>query len=113
MKLENNLLNACVKIFSSIQEFNYEIPYIPKRQSQITGSGFFIDSDGHILTAAHVVENAMSVQISLPEYGKQKFKTDIISIYPDNDMALLKIRKHKNKSYMKMNRKTIEAVRLH
>lgn len=102
MKLENNILNACVKIFSSIQEFNYEIPYIPIKQSQITGSGFFIDNDGHILTAAHVVENAMSVQISLPEYGKQKFKTDIISIYPENDMALLKIRKHKNKSYMKL-----------
>ena len=108
MKLENSILNACVKIFSSIHEFNYEIPYIPKKQSQVTGSGFFIDLKGHILTAAHVIENAVSVQISLPEYGKKKFKVDIISIYPDNDMALLKVRKHdtlhkyRNKSYMKL-----------
>jgi S1-C subfamily serine protease len=108
MKLENNILNACVKIFSSIQEFNYEIPYIPIKQSQITGSGFFIDLNGHVLTAAHVVENAISVQISLPKYGKQKFKTDIISIYPDNDMALLKVRQSKNlvqiknKSFMEL-----------
>ncbi len=65
------------------------------------GSGFFISSDGYILTNNHVVENAIKIKIidiDENEYIAKKVGTD-----PKTDLALLKIDvKGKSKPFIKL-----------
>lgn len=56
------------------------------------GSGFLIDSDGHILTSEHVVENASQIVVNLAD-GRQ-FEGDLIGSDPALDLALVKIDGH-------------------
>jgi len=53
------------------------------------GSGFFIDPEGHIVTNAHVVEDACSIEVIL--HDQQKFMASICGIDPGTDLALLKV----------------------
>ena len=62
----------------------------------------FIDKDGYILTNFHVVENAIKVFVQIPNYGNQTFDCDVVSIYPFRDIALLKIKNHKNTNFFKL-----------
>ena len=58
-------------------------------RSEVRGTGFFISTDGYILTNNHLVENAEKVTIySLQE---KEYKAEIIGIDPPTDLALLKI----------------------
>jgi S1-C subfamily serine protease len=55
-----------------------------------TGSGFVIDEDGHIVTNAHVVEGAESVQVTLGEDG-ESFDADVVGADPSTDIAVLQV----------------------
>jgi serine protease Do len=65
---------------------------IPKRREKVSGvgSGFFISSDGFILTNYHVVKNA--VKISIFDIENKEFKAKKIGVDPKTDLALLKIK---------------------
>lgn len=54
------------------------------------GSGFIYDSDGFIITNAHVVENAIELTVTLAD-GQQQ-AADLIGIDEKTDLALIKIR---------------------
>lgn len=53
------------------------------------GSGFIVDSQGHILTNNHVVDNAQTVEVTL--WNKKKFKATVIGVDHVHDLALLQI----------------------
>jgi len=53
------------------------------------GSGFFISSDGYILTNNHVVEKAEKVEVFT--INKDKYQAKIIGTDPKTDLALLKV----------------------
>jgi len=54
-----------------------------------TGSGFFIDGDGHILTNSHVVEGAEEISINL---GDGRTLTAVkLGTSPADDLALLQV----------------------
>jgi serine protease Do len=53
------------------------------------GSGFIISSDGYILTAAHVVENAKEVVVKLTD--RREFNAKVVGADKRSDVALLKI----------------------
>jgi serine protease Do len=53
------------------------------------GSGFFISSDGYIITNNHVVENAIKVRIKT--ITQKEYAARIIGTDPRTDLALLKI----------------------
>jgi S1-C subfamily serine protease len=55
-----------------------------------TGSGFVIDEDGHIVTNAHVVDGAESVQVTLGKDG-EPFDADVVGADPSTDIAVLKV----------------------
>ncbi len=58
-------------------------------RSEVRGTGFFISTDGYILTNNHLVENAEKVTIySLQE---KEYKAEVIGTDPPTDLALLKI----------------------
>ena len=59
-------------------------------QTDSLGSGFFCDSDGHIVTNAHVVEGAAKILVTLSSGKVVLAKT--VAVHPDVDLALLKIK---------------------
>jgi S1-C subfamily serine protease len=60
-----------------------------QEQGQSTGSGFFVDKEGYILTNAHVVEGAQRVTIQAGEDDEVEAK--IVGRDASNDLALLKV----------------------
>ncbi len=61
-----------------------------KRPPSGTGSGFIIESDGYIITNAHVVFQAETVLVKLAD--KREFNAEVIGIDRRTDVALLKIK---------------------
>jgi S1-C subfamily serine protease len=53
------------------------------------GSGFVIDTDGHILTNYHVVEGAQTIEVTLGD--QTRFKAKYIGADTRNDIALIQI----------------------
>ncbi len=52
------------------------------------GSGVFVTKAGHILTAAHVIENASKV---IARIGDEPIEAEIVAVDYPNDVALLKV----------------------
>ena len=63
----------------------------PDGQGQVlgTGSGFLIDTQGHILTNAHVIANANQVSVVL--YDDRRLVAKVVGEDPLSDLAVLKI----------------------
>ena len=79
--------------------------FLPPRiagSSKSSGTAFFINNSGKLLTCAHCVENASTIEIEIPEEGKQKFKATVIVVCPTFDLALLQIVGYKNKSHCEL-----------
>jgi S1-C subfamily serine protease len=53
------------------------------------GSGFVLDTNGHILTNFHVVEGAQRILVTL--YNGEAFEAEPVGVDPINDMAVIKI----------------------
>ena len=60
----------------------YEIP-------QGTGSGFIWDTEGHIVTNYHVIQDASRVEVTLAD--QSSWKGAIVGVAPDKDLAVLRI----------------------
>ena len=98
-----------VKIYSQNVTFDWVEPNKNESSYESIGTGFFI-SENIILTASHVVEESIRVDVSIPLMGKKKYKTTVLSINPYFDFALLKIIKYKSKKYLELgNSKQIKS----
>ena len=64
-------------------------PEFPERLEQGTGSGFILSSDGQVMTNAHVVEGAKTVNVTLND--GRSFKGEVIGTDPVTDVAVVKI----------------------
>jgi S1-C subfamily serine protease len=53
------------------------------------GSGFLIDTDGHIMTNFHVVQGAQTIEVTLGE--PIRYKAKLIGVDTRNDLALIQI----------------------
>ncbi|BDB24868.1 DegQ family serine endoprotease [Cupriavidus sp. P-10] len=60
-----------------------------EEQSRGVGSGFIISQDGYVMTNAHVVADAETIYVTLPD--KREFKAKLIGSDKRTDVALLKI----------------------
>jgi serine protease Do len=54
-----------------------------------TGTGFLIDSEGHILTNHHVIEGAERLTVKLDD--GRSLRADVVGSDPDTDIALIKV----------------------
>lgn len=54
-----------------------------------TGSGFVWDDRGHIVTNAHVVENASSAIVRLAD--GRAYRASVVGVDPNNDLAVLRV----------------------
>lgn len=94
--------NSVVKIFNKGVNFNYGDPLNNYDNFASTGTGFFIKineldkNNIYIITAAHVVENYDTIQISIPKYGEKLFDVELFLACNDYDIAYLKIDIEKN-----------------
>ena len=86
MQVEDNI----VKIFVEKREINFQHPDYELDTVSTTGSGFFIEKD-IILTCYHVVSDSINIMISHRSLDKVKIPVDILKVFPDDDMALIKI----------------------
>lgn len=88
-----------VKVISHNVIYDWYSPFRSPYDNESIGTGFFINSNGLILTCAHVVDDSIKLEVTLPEKGKKRYNAKIISICPDYDLAILKT-DYKNKYYL-------------
>ncbi len=91
--LQSKFKDAVPQVFAQMTEFNWVEPYKTPSQQESTGSAFFINKEGELITNAHVVDQAIAVSVQVPSIGKRRFNVDIIGISPDRDLALLRLKK--------------------
>jgi S1-C subfamily serine protease len=71
---------------------NVQSPFSPfpeEQQSTGTGSGFLIDTDGHVLTNNHVVEGASKITVTVGD--GETVDATLVGSDPSSDVALLKL----------------------
>jgi S1-C subfamily serine protease len=81
--------------FISAQRSSQEAPGLspfegPEGGGTATGSGFLIDTEGHIVTNNHVVEESDKVEVKLGA-SDTTFEAEVVGADPATDVALLKI----------------------
>ena len=59
------------------------------QEAQAQGSGFVIDSDGHIVTNEHVVDKATSVSVKF--WNGSSYKASVVGTDPSTDLAVIKV----------------------
>lgn len=90
---EQNNINVYKKALPSVVNITstavaYDFFYGPVPQ-QGMGSGFVIDTEGHILTNNHVVEGARQLEVTTSD--KKKYKAQIVGTDPVHDLAIIQI----------------------
>jgi S1-C subfamily serine protease len=65
-------------------------PFGPQGGGTATGSGFVIDSDGHVLTNNHVVAGADKITVQLGD-SEKTYDATVVGRDPATDLALLKV----------------------
>ena len=90
-QLQSKVKNSVVQIICQSIEYNFIQSYKTPEVAQGLGSGFFISSDGYIITNAHVVNQAKSIWIRMPILGKKIIDAHVVCIAPERDLALLKV----------------------
>lgn len=93
--------SAVVQVFSQIAVFDWLEPYKTPEQSAATGTGFFIDPKGYLITNAHVVDQSKALTIQISTLGKDQFEIEVVGISPDRDLALCKLKDEEFKKIQK------------
>lgn len=96
--IQAKIQNSVVQIFSQVAEFNWLQPYATPAQGIGTGSGFFINDQGVLITNAHVVSQAKVITCQIPALGKEQFELEVIGISFDRDIALLRLKDYETVS---------------
>jgi len=89
--VQDSSRDTVVQIVSSVAATNLLQPYTPPNIGIVSGSGFFIDDQGHIITNAHVVDQAKGIWIQIPSLGKRIIDVEVVGVSPDRDLALLRV----------------------
>jgi len=77
---------AVVSIVVGTVSYNWFMQPVPSEQA---GSGVIIDTEGHIVTNNHVVEDATSITVSLTD--GRSFDATLVGTDPSTDLTVIKI----------------------
>ncbi|MFZ0738529.1 MAG: trypsin-like peptidase domain-containing protein [Candidatus Acidiferrales bacterium] len=83
---------AVANIVTRTVEYDFFYNAVPVEGA---GSGFVIDTDGHILTNYHVVQDAQTIEVVLGD--QSHFRAKLIGADTRNDIALIQIDAHGKK----------------
>jgi len=77
--------------FEFFRRFAPGLPNMPRRNMPVRGlgSGFIIDTNGIIMTNAHVVKDANEVTVKLTD--RREYRAKVLGADPKTDIAILKI----------------------
>lgn len=89
--IQERVKDTVVQIFAQKAELNMLQPYKTPDQHTGSGSGFFINGDGELITNAHVVNQAKAIWIQIPSLGKRILEVELIGVSPERDLALLRL----------------------
>lgn len=90
-----------IKIYPTYDESNNDIE---KSEWKSTGTGFFIDKNGYLVTNHHVVDKGKIFEISVLRNGKTtEYNAEIVSLDKQNDLAILKITDSNFKPFSTIN----------
>ncbi len=103
--------NAVVKVIAQSTIFDWLKPFKAPDYGTGSGSAFFINKEGYLLTNYHVVEGAQSVYVYLESLGKHPLAVKVIGVCPDADVALLKLT-DEARSFILSELKTISFLEL-
>ena len=85
-----------INIIGAVEEFSHpEVPGFPESPfpeeffQRGLGSGFVIDTDGHIVTNNHVVEGARRIQVHFSD--DTEAEAEVVGTDPDTDLAVIKV----------------------
>lgn len=84
----SNWDKVIVKIIATVMNPNFNHPDSNHDTSKISGTGFFIEKN-LILTCYHVIEGAITINISYKQ--KDDILCEIKNVFPDDDLAVIKI----------------------
>jgi S1-C subfamily serine protease len=79
---------AVANIVTRAVEYDFFYGAVPM---QGAGSGFLIDTDGHILTNNHVGDGAQTIEVTFGGADQTRYKAKFIGADTRNDIALIKI----------------------
>lgn len=65
--------------------FSLNVQQVP----QGTGTGFVWDTQGHIVTNYHVIQNAAAARVTLAD--QSSYRAQLVGVFPDRDLAVLRI----------------------
>lgn len=92
LAVEDMTQHAVVQIINRSAQKNICEPYRNDESHQLsTGSGFFINEEGEILTNYHVIEGAKKLEICLPSLGRDRFEIELVGCKPERDIALVRL----------------------
>jgi len=77
---------AVVNITSVVYTYDFFLNPVPQEG---TGSGFVYDTEGHIVTNYHVVENAEELSVTLAD--GEVYPAEVVGVDPSNDLAVVHI----------------------
>lgn len=83
--------DTVVQVFAHVAEVDIMQPYKTPTQYGSRGSGFFINESGHIITNAHVVDQAHAIWIQIPSLGKRLISVTVVGVCPERDIAHLRV----------------------
>ena len=90
-RIERKLENAVAQVFVNTMSIDVKEPYKKGSMGSATGSAFFIDREGRLLTNFHVVDNAINLWLMIPALGSEKIDATIVGVCPEQDIAMLQI----------------------
>jgi len=108
------LKQSVLRILTYRTDFKWSRPYNDQESSGSVGSGFLVSVDPPlIVTCAHVVEDADSVDVQVTGFGQTRFAAVVATINNDNDIAILQLLEPKKAIEMLSSRNvTLRALKL-
>jgi len=88
-EVQRRVEHGVVQVFSSMGHIHWLKPYRSPDEVVTTGSAFFINEKGDMLTNYHVVGQARSVMVRIPRLGQQQYRARVVGACPERDVALL------------------------
>jgi putative serine protease PepD len=81
--------DSLAKLYRSVSD---GVVYVQSTTGQgvASGSGFLLDTDGHIVTNEHVIDGAANVQVRIGDHGSPA-DAQVVGADPNTDVAVLKV----------------------
>jgi len=90
--IQERVKDTVVQVFAQVVEFDFMQPYRTSSPYPVTGSAFFINEQGDLITNAHVISQAREIWVQIPSLGKRIIDVEVVGVSPERDIALLRVK---------------------